>query len=96
MYEDTPVNDEILNNTLIVIQRKAKRLMLSQATVQTIRRLLVPIYAEKNWQAYFGQGMRDAIYPAIDSTSASSSSMLNRMADTIVHLGGQMVDGKNR
>ncbi len=86
------------DGTLIVVQRKAKTLTLSTAIVETIRRLLAPLYnvTLENWRSYFGQGMRDFFYEAADFSGSTSPTILKGLADIIVRLGGQEEDGQNR
>jgi DNA-binding transcriptional MerR regulator len=91
--EDTPKD-----NTLIVVQRKAKTLILTNYVVECIRRLLAPLYEVKDWRPYFGQGMRDLLYLAPDFTSGTniSDDTLNGFADMIARLGGKTEDGRER
>jgi GGDEF domain-containing protein len=86
------------DGTLIVVQRKAKSLTLSKPFVETIRRLLAPLYNVplENWRSYFGQGMRDFFYEAADFSGSTSPTILKGLADIIVLLGSQEEDGQNR
>lgn len=99
MEKDVPEEKSPEDNTLIVVQRKAKPLTLSSAIVETIRRLLAPLYEDiESWKACFDQGMRDTFYPTTDFSSGSTSSdnILNGLADMVVRLGGQNADGQQR
>lgn len=90
--------DSAKDNTLIVVQRKAKPLILSISVVEIVRRLLAPLYQVKDWRPYFGQGMRDLLYLAPDFNSSGNllDDTLNGFADMIVRLGGQTDDGQDR
>src|SRR6266568_1973209 len=58
------------DNTLIVVQRKAKPLNLSDAAVAAIRSLLKPVYKNIDlWRSAFDYGMRDWLYQATDFSS---------------------------
>ncbi|SRR5713101_347553 len=85
--------DKPLDNTLLVIPRldDASRLTLSQPTVEVIRRLLEPLYAEvPDWNFYLGPGMRDIVDPFLDVTMNPTiqDTILTNLANTIVRLGG--------
>ncbi len=85
-------------NIWVVVQRKAKPLTPSMPVIETIRRLLTPLYDVKveNWRSYFGRGMRDFLYEVTDLSNNTSPNILNDLADMIVRLGGQQADGQNR
>src|SRR5947209_19378011 len=59
--ENTPED-----NTLVIVQRKARPLSLNSLVVGTIRRLLAPLYEVKDWSPYFGRGIRDLLYLSPD------------------------------
>src|SRR6266480_4847184 len=87
------------DNTLIVVQRKARSLNLSDPHVETIRRLLGPIYRNvEKWRPCFDHGMRDWLYQVADFTSSPNppDDVLNGLANMIVELGGKTDDGQNR
>lgn len=91
LKEDVPQD-----NTLIIVQRKA-RPSISMPIVQTIRRLLKPLYEDvPDWQFYFGLGMRDSFYPASINSTMPSDDILNGLADMVVRLGGQTSEGEQR
>jgi DNA-binding transcriptional MerR regulator/GGDEF domain-containing protein len=79
------------DNTLVIVQRKARPLSLSALAVGTIRRLLAPLYEVKDWSPYFGKGMRDLLYlaPDFNSNTNITDDTLNGLADMIVRLGGK-------
>src|SRR5438034_796820 len=57
------------DNTLIVVPRKTAPLTLSIPIVETIRRLLSPLYEfVEDWRSSFGPGMRNALYPSANFT----------------------------
>jgi GGDEF domain-containing protein len=88
------------DSTLIIVERReAKRLNLSIEVVETIRRLLAPLYEDvKDWQRYFGQGTRDMLDPAIDFNSSTNLSdiILYRLANMVVRLGDKTINGEDR
>jgi DNA-binding transcriptional MerR regulator/GGDEF domain-containing protein len=97
MKDDVPTDDFTQEKTLIVLQRKTRLLTLSVDVVSTIRRLLEPLYEDvEDWQSYFGEGIRDTLYPATDFTVSNNSDMLNGLADMVVRLGKKTRDGRNR
>lgn len=97
--EDAPLEDAPKDNTLIVVQRQARPLAFSMPIVETIRRLLAPLYEHaQEHQAYFGPGMRDFLDPTTDFYSGTnpSDSVLNGLADMAVRFGGWSADGLPR
>jgi DNA-binding transcriptional MerR regulator/GGDEF domain-containing protein len=88
------------DETLIVVQRKARPLNLSVPAVETARRLLAPIYQRVDtWRPAFERGMRDWLYQATDFTSntnAFDDVLLNDMMDMVIHLGGKTADDRDR
>ena len=89
------------DKTLIVLDRRDRRskiLSLSAPVVETIPRLLTPLYEEGlNLRSYFGLGMRDELDPAPDLDSGVTSDViLDGLANMIIRLGGQTTDGRNR
>lgn len=82
--------------TLIVVQRNTRLPPLSIPVVETIQRILAPIYEDvQDWKPYF---MRDSLHPAIDFYHSTNppDTLLNGLADMIVRLGGRMTDGRQR
>ncbi len=94
------VEEEIpQDNTVIIVQRKAKPLNLSSSLGETIRCLLKPIYNNVDeWRPCFDYGIRDWVYQATDFTSSpgASDNVLNDLADMIISLGGKTLDGRDR
>jgi GGDEF domain-containing protein len=89
--EDAPKD-----RTLIVVQRNTRLLALSVPVVETIQRILTPIYEEvEQWKHYF---MRDSLHPAVDfyRSTTPPDPLLNGLADMIVRLGGRMTDERDR
>lgn len=88
------------DGTLLIIERHdVKRLNLNIAIVETIRRLLSPIYEEaQSLKSCFGPGMRDVLDPApnFGSSAIYADIILNGLADMIVRLGGRTDDGHQR
>ena len=87
------------DRTLLVIQREAKPLTLTSPLVETIQRLLQPIYNDATQtRACFGEGMRDVLSPATDLYSKAhyEDVILNGLANMIIQLGGQVAPAKPR
>ncbi len=100
MQEGLPKKRAPQDETLIVVQRKAKALNLSFLSVETIRRLLAPIYQHmESWRPAFDYGMRDWLYQATDFTNSANTSddvVLNDMMDMVIHLGDKTEDNRDR
>jgi DNA-binding transcriptional MerR regulator/GGDEF domain-containing protein len=99
MEKDVSEEKSPEDSTLIVVQRKAKPLNLSSAVVETIRRLLAPLYEDiESWKACFDQGMRDALYaaPKFTTETTQHDDVLDGLADIVVRLGGKTPDGQDR
>jgi DNA-binding transcriptional MerR regulator/GGDEF domain-containing protein len=97
MKDDQP--EEVpIDNTLIFIQRRARRLMLSAPVVETIRRLLRPIYDDvERSRSSFGVGMRDTLIPSTNlNSSANDDIILDGLAEMVVRLGGHTAEGELR
>ena len=86
------------DNVLLVIQRGARPLSLSDSLVETIRCLLELLYQHvEQWQPCFDYGMRDWEYQVTDFANPDASDeVLNSLLDRVVELGGQMPDGQDR
>ncbi len=94
--EDTPKD-----TTLIVVPRKAKPVKLSTSIVETIRRILAPLYDEvrhgngQDWHTYFTEGLRDIIYLVNDFNNGRDT-ILDNLAEMVIRLGGKTVARENR
>jgi DNA-binding transcriptional MerR regulator len=80
------------DNTLIVVQRKAKSLNLSEPAVEAIRSLLKPVYKNIDlWRSAFDYGMRDWLYQATDFSSSlvPFDDVLNSLAGMVIQIGGK-------
>jgi len=86
------------NRTLVLVQRdEAKKLNLVADAVEVARRLLKPLYEDKdNWRRYFGEGMQDLLNPGIDFTPRVPDKVLTSLADMVIRLGGKDADGEDR
>jgi DNA-binding transcriptional MerR regulator/GGDEF domain-containing protein len=87
------------DKTLIVIQREAKALTLTNTLVETIQHLLQPLYQNiEQTRACFGPGMRDVLSPAtdLDSKANYEDVILNGLANMVIQMGGQTVTGTPR
>lgn len=99
-------NGEILerseDDTLIILERKDRRsrtLSLSGAVVDLVRRLLAPLYEERQKvQKCFGSGMKDERVPTMDLrvTANGQDILLRGIANMVIRWGGYGVDGRNR
>ena len=87
------------DRTLIIIQREAKALTLTSPLVETIQRLLQPLYHDVALtRACFGPGMGDVLSPAtnLESKAHSEDVILNGLANMVIQLGGQTPTGTSR
>jgi DNA-binding transcriptional MerR regulator/GGDEF domain-containing protein len=98
----TPDEDKPEDSTLIAIPRLdlvTNEISFSSPVVETIRRLLEPLYTEvADWNFFLGHGMRDIVDPLMDfNTNAGLiDTVLTHLAKTIVHLGGQNEQDEQR
>ncbi len=99
LAEDLSAKQEHQNNILVIVQRKAKPLILSKEVVETVQRLLGFVYENVDeWKPAFENGVRNWMYQATDfaSSSAVSDEVLNSLANIIVQMGGKTENGRNR
>jgi len=86
--------DQPTESTLLAIPRldlATREIALSIPVVETIRRLLVPLYTDvPDWSFYLGRGMRDIVDPLLDvaTNPATQDTILRNLADLVVRLGG--------
>lgn len=91
-------NDPV-DKTMIVIQRKTSLPSLSRPLVQTVRRLLEQVYIHKGeWQSAFEHGMRDYLYQATDFSSNPNQQdiVLKKLMEMVIHLGGVLTENPER
>jgi DNA-binding transcriptional MerR regulator/GGDEF domain-containing protein len=91
-----PVSAE---RTLIIIQREAKVLTLTSPLIETIQRLLQPLYRDiPQTRACFGPGMGDVLLPTTNFQGKAHSEdvILNKLANMVIQLGGQTASGTSR
>lgn len=99
MKAGLPQTDVVQNNTLIVLQREARPLTLSAPLIETVHRLLQPLYEDvEASRQCFGRGMRDQLDPATDlnHTSNYEDIILNGLTEMVIRLGGRAEDGQSR
>src|SRR6266516_1253047 len=99
MEEDFPIEGTPKSCNFIVVRRETKPLTLNLELVESIERLLVPLYEDtEEWPHYFGQGRRDALYAAPKFTSETTlrDDVLDGLSDIVVRLGGKRIDGQDR
>ncbi|WP_052890937.1 MerR family transcriptional regulator [Thermogemmatispora carboxidivorans] len=85
--------------TLLIVPRQMYSLNLQRPVVQTVRRLLAPLYAcAGQWALYFAPDLRNWLYPAraFPRGIDPSDSVLNGLMDLIIALGGQTPAGVDR
>jgi DNA-binding transcriptional MerR regulator/GGDEF domain-containing protein len=90
-----------LNNdkTLLIVQRETGLITLSSETLETLQRLLRPIYENAaRSRECLGAGMRDIIESATDFYTSVNydDTILNGLADMIIHMGGTTNTGEPR
>jgi DNA-binding transcriptional MerR regulator/GGDEF domain-containing protein len=90
------------NNTILVVPRMeadSRPFSLSKPVVETIRRLISPLYDEvRDWNYFLGPGMRDIVDPFLDFDSNTNfpDTILTGLAKRVVHLGGRTEEGQYR
>jgi GGDEF domain-containing protein len=87
------------DRTVVIVPRTARSLTLSRSAVETIQRLLAILYEDaQSWGDYFGEGMREVVYPAADFTSSRymADPLLIGLANMVVRLGGKATDNRDR
>ena len=87
------------SRTWIVLQREAPELVLSKEWVETLQRLLQPLYRRsQQWKDFWGYGERYGIDPAINfsSSAKSADAILTGLANMIVETGGKNEQGESR
>lgn len=103
MRDEVPV-EEPEDGTLLILERpspskRSQALTLTEPFVKLIRRLLAPLYQEKQMmQVCFGAGMRDERISATDLNAmiGFQDSILDGLANMIIRLGGQTANRQNR
>lgn len=81
-------------NTLLAIPRldlPTGEIGLSIPVVETVRRLLAPLYTEvPGWNFYLGRGMRDIVDPFLDvaTNPTTQDTILTNLTNLVVRLGG--------
>ncbi len=91
--------DAVQDNVLIVVQRRARSLVLSTALVEAVGLLVELLYKNKEqWQPCFDYEMHDWLYQVTDFTSSQNlpDEILNSLTNMVVALGGKTADGKDR
>ena len=84
---------------LLVVPREMRSLNLSEAVVGTVQRLLTFLCKHlSEWDGAFRQGMQDVTisYTDIYSNAHSPDTILQELAEAVVALGGDRLDGSLR
>ncbi|GHO43800.1 MerR family transcriptional regulator [Ktedonospora formicarum] len=87
------------DQTLILLDRRSRKLTLSAPLVETISRLLAPLYEEAaRFRDCFGLGARDVIdfSTDLDNMLLDEDSNLHGVNEMVVRLGGVTDEGKPR
>ncbi|WP_161982004.1 MerR family transcriptional regulator [Dictyobacter alpinus] len=87
------------DNTFIILQRETSPLTLNSDAVETIHRLLQPVYENvERSRTCLGIGARDIINSATDLYNSMNydDAILNGLADMVIHLGGTTDTGQAR
>ncbi|GER87309.1 hypothetical protein KDW_14710 [Dictyobacter vulcani] len=87
------------DNTFIILQRETSPLTLSNEIVETIHRLLQPLYENvEHSRTCLGTGTRDIIDSATDLYNSMNydDAILNGLADMVIRLGGISGTGQPR
>src|SRR5260370_7766578 len=82
---------------LLIVQREARLLPLSDTVLETIQRLLGLAYKYvEQWQSCFDYGMRDWTYQVTDFASGPNvtDEVLNGLTEMAVALGGKTAVGR--
>ncbi len=98
MERDQPLDEQPLDYTHIIVRRDSNPLSLHPPVVDTIRRLLKPIYEKADLtRDTFGPGMRDELIATTDlqDTTLYPDTILNGLAAAMVEAGG-LLDQKPR
>ncbi len=98
MESNQPQEKQPLDHTHIIVRRDSNPLSLRPALVDTIRRLLKPIYEKaEQTRDTFGPGMRDELIATsdLDDTTLHPDIILNGLAEAMVEAGG-LLDQKPR
>ena len=82
--------------TLMIVPRdKLHKLHLDKDIVSLVDRLLAPLYENRqNWSTILGQGMKDLVQPGMNHASSAPDTVLNGLADMVIHLGGELPGGE--
>ncbi len=89
--------DEPQDSTYVVIQRAMPKITLNIHTIQTIRRLIAPLYEDTTKRStYFGYGIHDMIYIRRDFNLPGTETVLHKLTDMVVQVGGRTSGGISR
>jgi GGDEF domain-containing protein len=98
MERNQPQEEQPLDNTHVIVRRDSKPLTLHPPIIETIRRLLEPLYQRaEQTRDTFGPGIRDEFIsmPDLDNTALYPDIILSELAEMMVEVGG-LVDQKPR
>lgn len=101
-HREPRVGDVVLDNVVIVLQRRARPLLLTPALVETVRRALGLVYARMaSWRSAFDYGRHDFLYQTHDLERVSNSNVagdmiFNSLLERVIELGGKTSEGRDR
>lgn len=92
--------DVVLDNVVVVVQRRARPLSLTPALVETVRRVLGLVYARvDSWRSAFDYARHDFLYQSHDLERVSNVAgdmIFNSLLERVVELGGKTGAGRDR
>jgi len=89
--------DRVLDNVLIVVQRRARQFSHAPELVEAIRRLLGLVYAHgSDWRSCFDYGRRDWLYQTPNLTGIHENTIFHNLVERVIEAGGTTSDGRNR
>jgi GGDEF domain-containing protein len=95
-----PPEDRVLENVLVVLQRRVRPVSFSPELVETIRRILSLVYQRiDSWQPCFEDRPYNWLYQAHDLERASrvvGDFIFNALLERVIEFGGKTDDGRDR
>jgi GGDEF domain-containing protein len=92
--------DRVLDNIIVVLQRKTRPLSLTPELIETVQHILDLVYKRINtWHPAFDYGMHDWHYKAYDLERASREAgdlMFSALLERVIELGGKTSEEQNR
>jgi DNA-binding transcriptional MerR regulator/GGDEF domain-containing protein len=98
-HAESTLSGSGIDKTLLIVQREAGPITLSNDVIEILRRLLKPLYEDTaRSRASLVPGMRDIVEPATDFYTSVNydDTILNGLADMIIRMGGTTQTGERR